>query len=707
MPAKEKHPLEILMEKVPVEVIDIGKEQAEPMADLKAFKEAADAFTPDEYWTDAPYALLRRAGQYAWNQFDQFAEVLIHAAVAAGVEERFIREAVALERYLYIESPNKASDILSAIKQAAEDNAHADQVSVLSIPCGSGKSTALTRLIHETLARSDGSGLIIVTDSVDRMEEYWKPESENPGFDDALLRFIARNKDQVAVINSKNYDSMKTKQYFASVVVLTTQRYFTWTPERVREMLKWQGGTRPLIVFDEVPYLSEQRDVTVETFNTVATALRMNIEATDEESRTKKDEAIALWEGIRERLQNEMDAMEYTPELSYAYIATKEDVDLEGFLAYIHEHRSELDSAKTKVIQMVEDVCRLLQGWGIYSHRSIVQSGKYESKYTIHVEHRDLVTGLDAKVIVLDGTADVSPMYDEDYIHMVPTRNFTRSLAYLTIKLCDVPTGMQDLRNDAGSTAKMIRNYLADANHDRELVIFASEKAEKSFRSLGFDADHTGHFNNIKGLNSYSRAVNIAQVGLNRKPPVEYLTQDLARKDEIRSRLAADSEKEGLIPAMTKARRNLAYSGLTMTRHVLADLEQNMYRGAIRNAANTQPFTYYVFFEHRAYEPLIRRIRDRYEALGVTVEIVSRDEVEAYREEDSSLARIRKIAEWYKAWDGTAIKRSVLIDALGMKRSEYDAAMRKREAGEIKAKMQEAAQVAKERGYKAGWYMKA
>ena len=256
---------------------------------------------------------------------------------------------------------------------------------MLSIPCGSGKSTALTKLIHETLEHNDGSGLIIVTDSVDRMEEYWKPGSTNPGFDDALLRFIARNKDRVAVINSKNYDSMKTKQYYAPVVVLTTQRYFTWTPERVREMLKWQGGTRPLIIFDEVPYLSEQRHVTVETLNAVATALRMGIEAVDEESRAKKEEAIALWEDIRACLQNEMDELEYTPKLSCAYIAAKEHIELESFLAYVREHRSELDSAKTRIVQMVEDVCRLLQGWGIYSHRSTAQSGKYESKYTIHV----------------------------------------------------------------------------------------------------------------------------------------------------------------------------------------------------------------------------------------------------------------------------------------------------------------------------------
>lgn len=68
---------------------------------------------------------------------------------------------------------------------------------MLSIPCGSGKSTALTRLISEVLARNDGEGLIIVTDSVDRMKEYWKHDTRNPAFDDVLLSFIKRHEKQL------------------------------------------------------------------------------------------------------------------------------------------------------------------------------------------------------------------------------------------------------------------------------------------------------------------------------------------------------------------------------------------------------------------------------------------------------------------------------------------------------------------------------
>ena len=519
-----------------------------------------------------------------------------------------------------------------------------------------------------------------------------------------LLKFIAQHKEQVAVMNRDNYDSMRRQQWHKPVVVLTTQRYFGWTQERVKELLRWNGGTRPLIIFDEAPYLSVERDVTAATINKVAAALRMGIEATDDTSREEKEWAITFWEDIRAKLLAQMDELEYMPDLQYACITGEENDELETFLAYVRENRSKLDTDKDRIVDMVEDVALLLKDWGVYSHRGTAQSGQYESKYTVHVDHRDLVTGLDAKVIVLDGTATVSPMYDEDYVYMSPTRDFIRSLAYLTIRICDVPTGESELRGNAGETAKMICGYLAHATGvDHDLVIFSSKKMEESFHAAGFDKEHTGHFNNIKGLNSYSRAVNIAQVGLNRKPPIEYLMLDLARNADVREQLIADTAAEGYIAAMDKAREALDYSRETMTRHVLADMEQNMYRGVIRNAANTKPYTYYVFIEHAHYQQLIAAIKERYEPLGATVELVSRDEVEAYRPQGRMSQRIEAMKDWLESWDGSPVRQSKVYGKLGMTRTDFNNMLAQEAARDLKRQLDEAKACAKAAGLKTGW----
>lgn len=699
-----RHIVEILALDGPQETISLSAKQAAQMTDLSAFAEQLASFTREDYYGDAPYDLLVRSSQFVWNQYDQFAAVLIKAAQAAKVENGVAEAAVKMYRDIFISMTGDANDILSSIQAAAADEEHKDMVSVLSIPCGSGKSTALTKLIYNVIQRGNGEGLIIVTDSVDRMGKYWSHETDNSFFDDALLRFIRQNQNKVAVINSQNYDQMKIRQHYAPVAIVTTQRYFSWTPERIKEHLRWKNGTRPLIVFDEAPYLSAERDITVATINTVASALRMNIEATDEESRTEKHNAIAVWEKVRSSLLPLMDKLEYMPGLQYAFIPGTECDELKDFLTYVQAHRSQLDTNTIKIVQMTEDILSLLQNWGVYSHRDTEKSGKYESKFTVHVDYRELLIGLDAKVIVLDGTADISPMYDEDYIHKLPTRNYSRSLSYLTIKLCDIPTGESELRGDSLETAKMIHAYLCAAtNSDRNLVIFSSEKMEAAFRSCGYDREHTGHFNNIKGLNTYNRAINIAQVGLNRKPPVDYLTLDLARNEETRIQLIADTASDGIIAAMNNARKALNYSKETMIRHVLADMEQNLYRGIIRNADNTQPFTYYVFFDHEQYGDLINAIHERYDPLGASVERVSRDKIEKFREKSAIDKRIEATEAWLNQWDGTKIRQSQVYKALDMDRTEFNNMLNQKKAEHVKRLIDEAKQAASDAGLSQGW----
>lgn len=676
------------------------------MSDLAAFKEQLDTFTCEDYYGDSPYDLLVHSSQFAWNQYDQFASVLIKAAHAVGVEAGIAEDAVKMYRDIFIGMTGEATNILSAIKSAAADTEHKDKVSVLSIPCGSGKSTALTKLIYDVIKRDNGEGLIIVTDSIECMGEYWMPEAENPAFDDKLLCFIKRHQNEVAVISRQNYDQMKIRQRYTPVVVLTTQRYFNWTQERIKEMLRWDKGTRPLIIFDEAPYLGEERDITVDKINVIASALRMCIEATDDTSRREKQAIIAFWENIRKHLLEQMDKLEYAQDLQYALIPGTENDTLQVFLAYIHEHRNELDTNTLKITQMVEDVIQLLQGWGVYSHRDSETSGKYESKYTVHVDHRDLLTDLGAKVIILDGTADISPMYDEDYIDMPRNRGYSRSLSCLTVKLCDLPTGESDLRDDPARTAKMIRAYpAAVTGSDRNLVIFSNEKMEAAFRKLGFDEHHTGHFNNIKGLNSYKEAHNIAQIGVNRKPPVDYLTLDLARNEEVRTQLAVESTNDA-IAAMNAARKTLDYSKATMTRHVLADMEQNMYRGVIRNADNTQLFTYYVFFDHQQYADLIKEIHKRYDPLGAKVELVKRATVEAYKPKNLIDERIEASEKWFECWDGKPIQQSKMYAAIGMDRTAFNNMLKQKKAQHVKIRADEAKQKAAEKGLPQGWLSK-
>lgn len=688
------------------EFIDATAMQAGPINNLQDFEALMAQYGKVDYFTMEPFWQLVMHSQFAVGQYDQFAHALCRAAAAQHADIDMVEESLRMFHQMFFNQADSLDSICEAIRRAAEDKEHADKVSVLCLPCGAGKSTALTKLIYDVIQRDDGQGLIIVTDSVERMQKYWEKDSRNPHFDELLLRFISAHQQAVAVVTSDNIRTAMAQQHYAPVVVVSTQRYFSWHKEDVQRLLQWEGGTRPLIIFDEMPYLSQIHDVTPETLDRIATRLRMGIEATSEESRNEKHRMVVYWERIRAALLDKLEKLEDAAISGY-FCAAQPDEDWEQFAAYVRAHASQINTQNESVTTMVEDVQELLSNWGVYACRSSAQAGSYESKFAVYRDFRDLVTDLNAKVIVLDGTADISPMYREDYIHMGPRRQFVRSMSYLTIKLCDVDTSEKALREGEGQIQKMIHSYLQDATQkDPNLVVFTRKSAEAAFHKLGMDAAHTGHFNNIKGLNSYSQSTNIAQVGLNRLPPVNYYVMDLARDEDARQRLTEAASTEEMKDVVRLISESAEFNVQTMTGAVLADIEQNMFRSAIRNADNCSPVTYYLFFAHEHYRELIDAIRDRYEALGAKVEQIDQEEVESFFDTDSMQRRILRTMSFLIQWDGAPMRRRDLLRRLDMDRNDFDAMMRHPDAQEVKEYYAACVSTAREHGHPRGWIRK-
>ncbi len=67
--------------------------------------------------------------------------------------------------------------VLDLINEVAADRDHIQDISVLPLMCGTGKSTAISYKIKETIeqAKETGHGLLIITDRVDRMDDYMHP----------------------------------------------------------------------------------------------------------------------------------------------------------------------------------------------------------------------------------------------------------------------------------------------------------------------------------------------------------------------------------------------------------------------------------------------------------------------------------------------------------------------------------------------------
>lgn len=360
--------------------IDVPALQSAPIESLQQFVALLASYSAKAY-NDSPflYEALLEASQYSAAQYDQFAQALKADAMSKGADEAKVDGYITLYREVYIGLSKEATSILEAIKQAAADTEHAGQVYVCSFPCGAGKSTALTKLIRETIERADGSGLIIVTDSVERMREYWKADTTNPLLGDDFKQFISAHERDVTLLEGAKLQEGLRRQGHSPVLIMTTQRYFQYDRATLETFLHWERGTRPLIIFDEAPYISRVREITPETFNQVDSLLRMKIEAVTEEDRAAKQKVVTIWEGLRERYMQQLDALEYLPGSQTVYCRGEQDEELALLLSYIQEHADALNTNTIRGVELVRDVCRLASEWGVYTHMDSAQAGRYVS----------------------------------------------------------------------------------------------------------------------------------------------------------------------------------------------------------------------------------------------------------------------------------------------------------------------------------------
>ena len=82
--------------------------------------------------------------------------------------EEFVRIAQGDDEEL-CKPPEPMQAILKLIDASAADEEHRRHPDLLCIPCGIGKSTAVSWRIQKTLCRNDGHGLIAITDDVKRL----------------------------------------------------------------------------------------------------------------------------------------------------------------------------------------------------------------------------------------------------------------------------------------------------------------------------------------------------------------------------------------------------------------------------------------------------------------------------------------------------------------------------------------------------------
>lgn len=618
-------------------------------------------------------------------------------------------------------------------------NTDTSKVTCFSTRCGIGKSTFIHTFMHCCISdwrwegRHEPQGLIVVTDSIRRLEELsnsakdkaiaekeWGEFFEEWGIKDHFREF----ENNIAVLKSDEpFIEQLVRQHYKPIVLLSTQRYFMLA-DSVRNQLftfsyKKQIYKRNIVIFDECPQFSETITIDSDNLTRIESALYKGL--SDEV--TDKAFAIREFKTFKDRLLDQMDSKEMLSKESNVTIYWKDDryssitPNDTLFFKVISENIEPLTKQYNSIMKDLLCLQEIAENGAIFNSVK-KKHGNYERSFIMVRDNRDLfyLNG-DAKFFVFDATADIDPRYDLDYVEVINGEAYNKPLN-MTITNVKMSTSKHILckNNDMSFiTTKVITSYLKDIlrqdmNKKREILIVVYSDLYKRFKR---DFDYVGYFGNLKGFNDFNDLCNMAHIGMNRFPNMAYYFIYCGCHIEEYQKLKEMSEEESLKFFDTLSRNhNKEYEDIItgiMLRCMLADFEQNIFRLAIRNYKNTEDVNIWTFYnsEDSLYQKLSDMIEERYSKYGVmfkyedTPESLKVEKVKKRKPpKGKSKTHAQKIIEWCeKKEHGTTFKVSELLSDTGL---TNDAFKETRKSNKVIKKMFTDMKTGKQGYYKIG-----
>lgn len=482
---------------------------------------------------------------------------------------------------------------------------------VFPLGCGVGKSQYIKYKISDCL--NDGTGIIIVTDSVNRLNDYISTDNDD------LTAYISRNKTKIAILNADNInEEVKTLDY-KSIVLLTTQRYFSMTREEIAKLTEYRSGRRLVVLFDERPYLYENIRIDIAVVDMIDIAIHSNLD--NNVNQAEKEWLCTQWQTFISRFkvivkELESQNQEYQYDIWYDKLHTIAEND-EEFLRLINKYRKNLNindctlyKKLLAIVQMAENGARFIS----YKKSKSTDNcsvNVYENYFSVIVDNTPKILNVGAKCFVLDGTSSVMPDYDADFVNMVDCSAFQRTFGNLTIKFIDMPyTAKNKLcGKDGNSIIKHIKDY-ADSLPYAIDGVFSFKDCSKTFKEHFAIYDY---FGNIKGKNEYNQLSNLLQVGVLRYPDIVYA--DIAGMNILQS------NSKVVYKSMTDTAFQAKYKEM-MYRYIAADIEQNLFRSKIRHADCKDKVIYTILMNCREYNGVIEIIRQRFPKAKIEIESI-------------------------------------------------------------------------------------
>ena len=592
----------------------------------------------------------------------------------------------------------RPEDVLAMINNLADDAAKQDTISVLPLMCGTGKSSAIRLKIIQTIEANDGDGLLIMTDNLDRMRDYLTPA------DDEMRQFFLDHGDKILVI-TPDIDvrrALENMRHYP-VLIITTQRYIGSSRDQIEEFLEWDGGKRPLVLVDERPYFLTQQNLDFETFSTIYSAVHegLPLESDDENWAEDRQWLCEHWHVIQIRMGFTFDAFnnEFTDNNIHYFFWRPNWQEWDVFdrsFGILKKYRNEIDrftnGGYTAIFASVKAVYQMFRRGCIVTYKR-ERNGQIKKTMSLLMEHIGCYTDLDAKVIVLDGTADISSEYQlYPEVEICDCSRYRRRLDRLTIDIVDMPTGKTRLLTSSGSGAlrqqvkQSVIDYLRQAVPETERPAVFTYKDYVRYFAPVYGVQNVAHFGVIRGSNSFRDKTHVAQIGLNRFPELSYFLYEFMADPDLRKQLFWMEHGEQTAFIRERIKKADGFTTKAMYQELLSELEQDIFRGVIRKAMAEDSYTFYLFTPHRD-KRLLDAIHDRFAPLGAKVEYTKTETQPSYHDmretflaQDmtklNDLPHHLRIAIWHDRMIATGDEYTVdsLGEALGLTKDQINKA---------------------------------
>lgn len=560
-------------------------------------------------------------------------------------------------------------DLKAFLDAHIEQSTDTNTIDVFSIPCGIGKSRYIKYQISDCL--NDGTGLIVVTDSVDRLNNYVNDD------DAGLTQFVQRNKSKISILTSDTITAELKTIGYKPVVLLTTQRYFQLTREEIIALTVYNRGKRNRIIFDEKPYISELIKINIATVDKIDIALNQQLDNTVDPD--DKQWLVTQWQDFIIRFKvliKEYEELNTNYQLSFWHDKSKltyisdDDDRFHNLIEKYRQHLNAIDCTTVKHIQAIEQIIGNGARFISFKKCKATDNGEeiniYDNFFQVLIENHDKLINVNAKVFVLDGTADLMPDYDVYFVNKVDCTQFKRLYQNLTIKCVDMPNVTKNkLSSKQGKEIlKLIKSY-TDSLPDTPQCVFSFKGIEQE---LSADYPEVNHFGNIKGFNCYNQLTNILQIGVLRYPDDAYI--------DIAGYTALTQQSNIILKVFTQDRfERLRHS--IMCRYIAADIEQNLLRSKIRNIDCKEPVTYTIMMNCKDQSDVISILADRFPRAKIEVIATPTIFLKARNQQrnNKKMSVSQRVIDWLANQpQGTVFKINDMYTALQISRKQFSKA---------------------------------